>query len=262
MLLLGDGLCFSAFLAFAAMSAVLILSSLDRISRLRDDLRELFTPSWQSVVAWWLLETLFFYATGHQPTFPTLQWSAAFVGVSGANFGGKETSLNVVIPAAFMGINTYAARILFGLALPLLLLTPFTLWLRAPWVRTARSAPSKKQQSNGGPPAELVMVEPLLLSDLEQGEVVLLERFEETRTQLFLLCLRYLLLHGLRLFGVMLSAAVLRRHLMVWKIFAPRFLFEALGFFVSAGSVFAGFVLAVRVLNVLREYYVGLNKEK
>merc|ERR1711911_256183 len=36
----------------------------------------------------------------------------------------------------------------------------------------------------------------------------------------------HLLFHAIRLFGCMGAAAIHRRHLMVWKIFAPRLLYE------------------------------------
>lgn len=52
----------------------------------------------------------------------------------------------------------------------------------------------------------------------------------------------------------MLSAAVLRRHLMVWKIFAPRFIFEGIGFIVSAAAILLGYAVYVRVQNVMSAY--------
>ena len=61
----------------------------------------------------------------------------------------------------------------------------------------------------------------------------LIERFsegggggDEARSQLLLLCVKFLVLHSARLLAAMLAAAVLRRHLMVWKIFAPRSVLE------------------------------------
>ena len=59
---------------------------------------------------------------------------------------------------------------------------------------------------------------------------------------------------GVRLFAAMLSAAVLRRHLMVWKIFAPRFIFEGIGFIVSAVAILLGYAVYVRVQNVMASY--------
>jgi phosphatidylinositol glycan class O len=78
---------------------------------------------------------MFFYATGHQPTFPSIHWNAAFVGFSGADYGAKETSLNAILPIVLVGWNTYCARILFGLTLPFLLLGPILLCLLWPQLR-------------------------------------------------------------------------------------------------------------------------------
>ena len=63
-----------------------------------------------------------------QATFSTLQWTAAFAGFSGSDYG--TGLVNNVIPIVLIGWNTFCARILFGVALPVLLLAPFTLWLR------------------------------------------------------------------------------------------------------------------------------------
>ena len=67
---------------------------------------------------------------------------------------------------------------------------------------------------------------------------------------------------GLRLFGTMFAAAVLRRHLMVWKIFAPRFIFEGVGFAISMLCVFIGYMIVVRIHSVLTKYFQVLEKEK
>ena len=57
---------------------------------------------------------LFFYGTGHQPTFNTIQWSAAFVGFSGANYGVDDGPLgiNYWLPGLLVGWNTYVSRYL------------------------------------------------------------------------------------------------------------------------------------------------------
>lgn len=59
----------------------------------------------------------------------------------------------------------------------------------------------------------------------------------------------YLLLvvEFLQTFGCMLAATVHCRHLMVWKIFAPKLIFEGIGFLVTIGSVLASFLLLIRV---------------
>lgn len=66
---------------------------------------------------------------------------------------------------------------------------------------------------------------------------------------MFKLHVGYLLFHLVRVVASASAAALLRRHLMVWKIFAPRFIFDAV-FCVSislVGVVAFAFVLRVDV---------------
>ena len=46
-----------------------------------------------------------------------------------------------------------------------------------------------------------------------------------------------------------MAAAVLRRHLMVWKIFAPKVLFEAASFLVAGVGVLFSHAFVLRVLR-------------
>ena len=253
MLLLGDGLCPSMFLALLSMAAFLYVSTLSRLKdKASQHLIDLFSVPWTSVMGWFLLECLFFYATGHQPTFPTIQWNAAFVGFSGSSYGESSSNIfmSYVLPAVMIGWNTYAARIVFGISLPLLLVAPFTLWLRMPSVRKSLATMNDSGDKNNK------------YFDVDKGEVILLERADETKSQLMNLCCKYLLLQTFRLLGTMVAAAVLRRHLMVWKIFAPRFIFEGVGFLVSGAFVLLGYLFMLRITNALLSYYRLLEKDK
>lgn len=66
-----------------------------------------FNVPWTPVVLWSLAATQFFHATGHLPTFPSIQWGAAFVGFPDGHTG---TSL----PASLVTLNTFASHILFA----------------------------------------------------------------------------------------------------------------------------------------------------
>ena len=253
MLILGDGQCPSQFLALLAMTIYLFLHSYERLATVDMKPSGLFIVPWETVMGWWLLEVFFFYASGHQPTFPTIQWSAAFVGFSGSNYG--DSVVNVVLPAFLIGWNTFASRITFAIALPLLFLAPFTLWLRLPSLRRLVQQTETDQQ-------ESLRVQSMSWADLDQGEVTLLEHSQETKTLLFHLYCKYLVFQALRVLGTMAAAAVLRRHLMVWKIFAPRFIFEAVGFIVSAVVMLISYAIISRVLNIMIGYYRSLEKEK
>lgn len=45
----------------------------------------------------------------------------------------------------------------------------------------------------------------------------------------------------------MIACTIHCRHLMVWKIFAPRFIFEAIGTYFIFGAIVIGFLAVVRI---------------
>ena len=248
MLILGDGLCPSMWLAAASMTFYLYLTSTRRLSEAKT-VSDLMHVPWTSVIGWNLLEGFFFYGTGHQPTFPTIQWGAAFVGFSGSNYGAAAGLLgvNYWLPALLVGWNTFVSRLWFGVMLPLLVVAPFAIYIMV--------KPSKEDVG-------IVQVERDLLVDGEKVMVLAEQRKDEARTHLFRLCVKYSLILGVRMLASMLAAAHLRRHLMVWKIFAPRFIFEAVGFLVGLVATMIGYVLFVRVQNSLDAYVENVSKKE
>lgn len=53
----------------------------------------------------------------------------------------------------------------------------------------------------------------------------------------------------------MLAATIHCRHLMVWKIFAPKLIFEGVGFLITLGSVLASFYMVFRIDQQM-EYFI------
>ncbi|XP_018012082.1 GPI ethanolamine phosphate transferase 3-like [Hyalella azteca] len=84
---------------------------------------------WVGPVVWCLLSLHGFYSTGHQTTFPTLPWSAAFVGRVETGAGGT------LAPALLVLLHTFSGHLLLGLLLPLLPLAPLTLGAILPTLR-------------------------------------------------------------------------------------------------------------------------------
>ena len=229
----------------------------------------LFSVPFSVTLLWFLLDCLAFYHTGHQPTFPHIQvaprsthldvglcssafyfqWAAAFVGFAGTEFGG-DTWLGHLVPITLVGWNTFATTLISGIALPLLLIAPLSLWLHLPALRPAPVVPEDSAALLGEDPHQ----------ELAKGEAVLLDRVEEARAAALILCCQYLVLRAAKLFACVLSAAVLRRHLMVWKIFAPNFIFEAITFCVSFVAVTLGFLVFNRVLTSLSNWYTKIQK--
>lgn len=62
----------------------------------------------------------------------------------------------------------------------------------------------------------------------------------------------------LQLLGTCCSAALHRRHLMVWKIFAPRFVFEGVSFLLTTIVLAVSFLSVLRVDQVLRNWFKRL----
>ena len=65
----------------------------------------------------------------------------------------------------------------------------------------------------------------------------------------------------LQVLSSMTSAAILKRHLMVWKIFAPKFVFEGAGFLVvSIVSIFM-FLFVIRIHSGLEKWIKKLESK-
>ncbi|KAJ8978710.1 hypothetical protein NQ317_015958 [Molorchus minor] len=98
-------------------------------------------------------------------------------------------------------MNTFCSYILMGIMLPLVLITPFTVFVMIP------SVVGKK--------AELQLA-------ASRGEVALFEKDHLMFTSMFTLCCKYIAGHGIRVFASMLAATIHCRHLMVWNIFCSK----------------------------------------
>ncbi|XP_046999252.1 GPI ethanolamine phosphate transferase 3 isoform X1 [Schistocerca americana] len=219
-LLHGDVLAPSLVLMVSTAAGVLAMLSVGQFEK-SQTAAHLFIVPWSSVICWGFLSVTFFYATGHQPAFSTIQWNAAFVGTTG------QLS-NHIIPGLLIVINTFTSHLIFGLMLPLLLIAPFTLLVMLPKFAAAKNN---------------------LKEDANQGELILLEKKNMMYQELFSLSVRYIMFHGIRVFACMLAATIHCRHLMVWKIFAPKLIFEALSFFVTIIGVCFGYLITLRITN-------------
>ncbi|CAB1318461.1 unnamed protein product [Coregonus sp. 'balchen'] len=158
--------------------------------------------------------------SGHLPTFPSIQWAAAFVGFPGGHTG-------TILPASLVTLNTFSSHILFAVACPLLLFWPLVCEVRA----------GRGGRGGGGEEGE----------DNAIMEMRLRESPQQFSSALLQLATRYLFINGAQVFASVCAAAILRRHLMVWKVFAPKLMFEASGFLVSSVFVLVGVTLVIRV---------------
>ncbi|XP_012625526.2 GPI ethanolamine phosphate transferase 3, catalytic subunit isoform X1 [Microcebus murinus] len=196
-----------------------------------------FTVPWQAVLAWALMATQTFYSTGHQPVFPAIHWHAAFVGFPEGH--GSSTWL----PALLVGANTFASHLLFAVGCPLLLLWPFL--CESQGQRKRRQPPGNEAEARVRPEEE---EEPLM-------EMRLRDAPHHFNAALLQLGLKYLFVLGIQILACTLAASILRRHLMVWKVFAPKFIFEALGFIVSSVGLLLGIALVMRVDGAVSSWF-------
>ncbi|XP_010617590.1 GPI ethanolamine phosphate transferase 3 isoform X3 [Fukomys damarensis] len=199
-----------------------------------------FTVPWQAVSAWALMATQTFYSTGHQPVFPAIHWHAAFVGFPEGH--GSSTWL----PALLVGANTFASHLLFAVGCPLLLLWPFLCESQGP--RKRRQPLRSETEARVRPEEE---EEPLM-------EMRLRDAPHHFNAALLQLGLKYLFVLGVQILACALAASILRRHLMVWKVFAPKFIFEAIGFIVSSVGLLLGIALVMRVDGAVSSWFEKL----
>jgi phosphatidylinositol glycan class O len=130
-----------------------------------------------------------FFATGHQSTISSIQWKSAFL-----------LTPTVTYPFAPMTVvlNSVGPLFLMGLAVPLV-----ALWNRAP----LSTLTSTENNSKGAEEANLDV---------------------QVKGESTLAALGLMMYFETLLLGTAVSAAILRRHLMVWKVFAPRFMTSVL----------------------------------
>lgn len=149
-----------------------------------------------------LLSYLGYFATGHQFTLVSIQWSTAFVGV-------KEMQL--VICGVIVALNTMGSFVLTSICVPLV-----GLWNESLGSQVLRLAPSN------------------YIAGVTSSAVA------------------YAIYHCLISISSAALAAWFRRHLMVWKIFAPRFMFAVPVCLASAGVllVVAVGIATIRILRL------------
>ncbi|KAJ9576014.1 hypothetical protein L9F63_007114, partial [Diploptera punctata] len=205
---------------------------------------QLFHIPWSSVICWGFLTLYFFYGTGHNATFPGIQWEAAFVGTGGQFH-------NHIVPGFLIVINTFASHIVHSIMLPILLITPFTLHVMFP-----KLVPSSSKDV-------------IKSNEMKRGELTLYEKDDMLYYGMFTLCTKFILFFGFRTclvvavpyFSCMLSVTASSRHLMMWKIFAPKFIFEGLGMFVALPCIFLSYLLMMRITTQVERLLLQIEKE-
>ncbi|KAI5710716.1 hypothetical protein M8J75_010990 [Diaphorina citri] len=183
---------------------------------------QLFHVSWLTVLGWGFSSIYWFYGTGHQSTVSSIHWDIIFITRS-------ITNSDVIMPGLIIGLNTFISFAIHALLLPLILIIPFTLHAIFP-----KFIPLQDKTK-----------------DMKQGELVLFANQKLLYSGLFSL-----------LFTSMVAAAVHCRHLMVWKIFAPKLIFEGAALIcITLPFTMLGFFLIVRITNSMENFVRRLEDE-
>ncbi|XP_066566764.1 GPI ethanolamine phosphate transferase 3 [Amia ocellicauda] len=229
-----EGMMLSFLLLLLEAGAILHMHSAATTLSSARGFADSFMVPWTPVLMWALAATQFFHSTGHLPTFPSIQWNSAFVGFNHSDSG-------TLLPGLLVSANTFSAHILFAVSCPLLLFWPLVCEPQAG--RRGRMAGDSEEDEDA------VM------------EMRLRESPDRFSAALLQLGVRYLLVHGAQLLASVCAAAILRRHLMVWKVFAPKFMFEAFGFLMTSVFVLLGLALVLRVDKAVSSWFKRLLPE-
>lgn len=209
-LLLGEGLSPSVLMAVCSIFFFMELFTISvKLCRENDLLMH-------GLLTLLLMMANYFYGFGHQATIPAIRFETAFIG-----FHGDWN--NKVIPATLIHCNMFAAEIFFTFLMPLLILLPCTKSTLMQFFSIFKENGDTSQWRG-----DFVM---------HENPNVFLHLLSKMHFSLYLY-------HGFKLTASILAATLHKRHLMVWKIFAPRFVYQAM----SSFTVFGVTILVTMVL--------------
>ncbi|CAA7266705.1 unnamed protein product [Cyclocybe aegerita] len=172
-----------------------------------------------------------FFGTGHQSTISSIQWKSAFL---------LTPTVSYPFSVITVVLNSIGPVFLCGLAVPLA-----GLWNRAPLPTVTNTQPSESPQddtTNGFTPTAKTESTP----------------DAQIASESTVAALGVMIYYSTLLLGTSVSAAILRRHLMVWKVFAPRFMTAVLELLAVDVGVLVGMGIGVhRIAGKMREIFRG-----
>jgi GPI ethanolamine phosphate transferase 3 subunit O len=229
------------------------------------NVKECLQPHFSLVVSWFLLVNFGFYATSHQPTISQIDWNAAFVGRT-ANFDNSN-----VLSAILVLLSTFNANFLLLTIYPLLVLFPFMIYAVYPQLSMKifmMDKKSKEEKTSDYRRITLSNTEDEEASgssnridfDVTRGEINLFENEKLFMASVFKVGCQLLILQSVKVMASMIACTILCRHLMVWKIFAPRFIYEGISSYVSFIAIILGYMILMRVHVSVKSLVDKINK--
>ncbi|XP_052894228.1 GPI ethanolamine phosphate transferase 3 [Anopheles moucheti] len=294
-LLLGSHGTMGLILVNSVAVAYGIIASILQYEQSSTSLTACIQPSFPTLLTWVILQQYGFFATAHQPTLSQIDWNAAFVGRT-YHFDGSN-----ILSGLLVLLNTFSVTFLLSVLFPLLVFVPFcvyTMWptlaqkpiitpktptvgptaspsqsARAPKGDPTNSSTLRKITSDGGSVEyRSVTVNKAEESadvsttvgdfDITKGELNLYENEKLFLGTVFKTACQLILLQSLRIFCAMFACTLHCRHLMVWKIFAPRFIYEGIASYVMFVGVILGFLLLLRVHWAVGTLITAINKRR
>ena len=162
-----------------------------------------------------LLGTIAFFATGHQATLASIQWRVAFVGF---------TTVTYPLSPAFVVLNAFG---------PLVVLPAFGAVLLALW----NVAPARARRTEQG------------------GEQLVSPAPMRTPAVVLRTCMGFLLYFSVLAVSAALFAWHFRRHLMLFKIWAPRYMMSGLVLLTADVALMLAVAAAWRVADKTRRLF-------
>ncbi|KIJ32341.1 hypothetical protein M422DRAFT_234163 [Sphaerobolus stellatus SS14] len=176
-----------------------------------------------------LLSLLAFYSTGHQATMQTIQWKTAFL---------LTPTLVYPFSPILVALNFFGPQLFFSMAIPTL-----AVWKASPiatfatLVADSNGTKAHPASSSKAPEVSISTAPYALLSSLRAA---------------FGMSVYFSAL----LVSTAVTAAFLRRHLMVWKVFAPRFMAAGASILVvDLGLLLGVAVAAGRTIDKVNAYF-------
>ena len=233
------------------------------------DVKECLQPQFSLVVTWFLLVNFGFYATSHQPTISQIDWNAAFVGRSSNNDHSN------IISAVLVLISTFSSNFLLLLTYPLIVLFPFMLYAIYPQLSMKVFMLDKKTKEEKTSDYRKITLNEEEADDdrdsssktvrtdfdVTRGEINLYENEKLFISSVFKVGCQLMILQGVKVMASMIACTILCRHLMMWKIFAPRFIYEGIGSYISFISIIVGFALLIRIHVSVKSLIDKINKK-
>uniref|UniRef100_A0A182Q0K4 Uncharacterized protein n=1 Tax=Anopheles farauti TaxID=69004 RepID=A0A182Q0K4_9DIPT len=286
-LLLGSHATMGLIIVNGVAVAYGIVASILQYEQSSASLASCIQPSFPTLLTWVILQQYGFFATAHQPTLSQIDWNAAFIGRT-YYFDGSN-----ILSGLLVLLNTFSVTFLLSVMFPLLIFVPFcvyTMWptlaQRPSSITTAKTA-AHTQTTRGASKAETlrkttsdggsVEYRSVTVSraeestdgtvvapdfDITKGELNLYENEKLFLGTVFKTACQLILLQSLRIFCAMFACTLHCRHLMVWKIFAPRFIYEGIASYVMFVGVILGFLLLLRVHRAVSALITAINKRR